>query len=161
MFCISARLHRLPKISCFVSAHCFTGCRKSHVFVSGHDFAGCGKTHLLEGYGLQAVRKCFAMNPALATEGYLPLQRGLFRSLFSPRVRFLNGTAFTSARDEGLGFTGGRKTTVLCQGTTSVVPNSRLMRALAPEVFALLPACPACRGCRLFPQPVQPSGTFF
>ena len=27
------------------------------------------KTHLSEGYGLQAVRKCFAMNLALAAEG--------------------------------------------------------------------------------------------
>jgi hypothetical protein len=33
--------------------------------VSGHDFTDCGKTHFSEGYGLQAVGKCLAMNPAL------------------------------------------------------------------------------------------------
>jgi hypothetical protein len=38
------------------------------VSVSGHDFTACGKTHFSEGYGLQAVRKGFAMNPALAAE---------------------------------------------------------------------------------------------
>ena len=27
------------------------------------------KTYFSEGYGLQAVHKCFAMNPALAAEG--------------------------------------------------------------------------------------------
>ena len=32
------------------------------------------KTHFPEGYDLQAVRKCFAVNSALATEGTLPLQ---------------------------------------------------------------------------------------
>jgi hypothetical protein len=38
----------------------------------GHAFTACGKTHVSEGYGLQAVRKCFAMNPALAAEGRFP-----------------------------------------------------------------------------------------
>ena len=42
----------------------------------------CGKTHGSEGYGLQAVRKCFAMNPALAAEGrrrlYLDTRDQLF-----------------------------------------------------------------------------------
>jgi hypothetical protein len=41
------------------------------------------KTHVSEGYGLQAVRKCFATNPALAAEGRLPLKQHFFRSLFS------------------------------------------------------------------------------
>ena len=37
-----------------------------------------GDSHVSEGYGLQAVRKCFAMNPALAAEGRLPLHMALF-----------------------------------------------------------------------------------
>lgn len=36
-----------------------------------------------EGYGLQAVRKCFAMNSALAAEGSPPLQKHFFRSLLA------------------------------------------------------------------------------
>jgi hypothetical protein len=36
-----------------------------------------------EGYGLQAVRKCFAMNPALAAEGPFPSKQRFFRKLFS------------------------------------------------------------------------------
>jgi hypothetical protein len=35
--------------------------------------SGCGKTYFPEGYGLQAARKCFAMNSALAAEGRIPL----------------------------------------------------------------------------------------
>ena len=31
-----------------------------------------------EGYGLQAVRKCFAMNPALAAEGRFLIEAALF-----------------------------------------------------------------------------------
>jgi hypothetical protein len=31
-----------------------------------------------EGYGLQAVRKCLAMNPALAAEGRFPFEAALF-----------------------------------------------------------------------------------
>jgi hypothetical protein len=33
-----------------------------------------------EGYGLQAVRKCFAMNPALAAEGRFPSKKDFFAS---------------------------------------------------------------------------------
>jgi hypothetical protein len=36
------------------------------------------KTHVAEGYGLQAVRKCFAMIPALAAEGTIPFKAALF-----------------------------------------------------------------------------------
>jgi hypothetical protein len=36
------------------------------------------KTHCSEGYGLQAVRKCFAMNPALAAEGLFSPEEGVF-----------------------------------------------------------------------------------
>jgi hypothetical protein len=47
-------------------------------FVSGHDFTACGKTHFSEGYGLQSVRKCLAMNPALAAEGRFLFEAALF-----------------------------------------------------------------------------------
>src|ERR1700729_2859214 len=46
----------------------------------GHRFTARGKTHS-EGYGLQAVRKCFAMNPALAAEGPSTPNGTFFRSL--------------------------------------------------------------------------------
>jgi hypothetical protein len=42
------------------------------------DFTACGKAHVSEGYGLQAVRRRFAMNPALAAEGTIPLETLLF-----------------------------------------------------------------------------------
>ena len=43
------------------------------------------KREFLEGDGLQAVHKCFAVNPALAAEGaaFAPYST-FFRSLFSP-----------------------------------------------------------------------------
>jgi hypothetical protein len=52
-------------------------------------YAGCGKTHSSEGYGLQPVRKCFAMNPALAAEG-LPSAPNIdfFRKLNRSVARF-------------------------------------------------------------------------
>jgi hypothetical protein len=39
-----------------------------------------------EGYGLQAVRKSFAMNPALAAEGVISSPSDFFRKLFSRAV---------------------------------------------------------------------------
>ena len=37
---------------------------------------------LPEGYGLQAVRKCFAMDSALAAEGCFPLQTAVITETF-------------------------------------------------------------------------------
>jgi hypothetical protein len=52
------------------------------------------KTHFPEGYGLQAVHKCLAMNSALAAEGRFPSpapacrgKQHFFRKLFSRAAR--------------------------------------------------------------------------
>jgi hypothetical protein len=47
-------------------------------FVSGHDFTGCGKSRFSEGDGLQPVHNYLVMSTALAAEGCLPPQNGLF-----------------------------------------------------------------------------------
>jgi hypothetical protein len=52
--------------------------------MKGTGFTGCGKAHLFEGYGLQAVRKCFEMNPALAAEGCFRLEPALFPQPVQP-----------------------------------------------------------------------------
>jgi len=50
------------------------------------------------GYGLQAVRKCLAMNPAPTAEGRSSLEAGLFRKLFSRAVPHLPDEGFWSLR---------------------------------------------------------------
>jgi hypothetical protein len=68
-------------------------------FVSGHDlsraikttndegFSPCGNPVLSEGYGLQAVHNCSAMNPALAAEGCNSFEITLFAQTLIPATR--------------------------------------------------------------------------
>jgi hypothetical protein len=64
------------------------------ILYEGHGFTACRKTNVSEGYGLQVVGKCFAMNPVLAAEGHLPLQMALFGSLVSRAVKVQQNLGF-------------------------------------------------------------------